>query len=239
MRRTGQFAATGLLAVASVGMPLSFVPAQQQIAAHASIAAGDSSIRAAGHGIVLRYRDPHREPPVALHGMLMVLPPLAGRRPDASLGATILILLPEVADDAGGTAGAAGAGVVPLPVPRAPPLSRLEVTAMAATILGLSAACPFRKPHGFLCERDPYRGNRWHSPFRDSWRTPDKQVHLALSSLATESCAIATSHPWFCAAVIGIGGVGLEFTQGYVSLKDIGANLAGALPAAAFSWKFR
>jgi hypothetical protein len=72
--------------------------------------------------------------------------------------------------------------------------------------------------------------------YTDSWRTssmfPDKGVH-GLAAFALTSVGVDLGvKPWTSAMTICAAGVAFEYTQGYVSRYDIGADCIGASGAA-------
>lgn len=72
--------------------------------------------------------------------------------------------------------------------------------------------------------------------YRDGWRTetffPDKGVH-ALAAWALTSAGIDLgARRWIAAATVCAAGAAFEYSQGYVSRYDIGADCVGASFAA-------
>lgn len=98
-----------------------------------------------------------------------------------------------------------------------------------------NAVCPGQRPH-HTCERDPWApgGNRYRAGYADVWSTPDKNIHLLASAALVLAGERAGLSPEQSAGLTLGAGVALEYTQGYVSRRDIAADAAGVL--AAYLW---
>lgn len=72
--------------------------------------------------------------------------------------------------------------------------------------------------------------------YRDVWTTPDKRDHLNSGFFLSSAGMAMGVRPWWAAGLTCAAAVGFEFTQGYVSSKDIIAGCAGATVASAATW---
>jgi hypothetical protein len=85
-------------------------------------------------------------------------------------------------------------------------------------------------------------GNAWlridRDPggYSDVWNTQDKLAHAAMGALLAESAIEAGVRPPWAVALTCAGAVGFEFSQGYVSRKDIIAGCGGAAVGAGVRW---
>jgi uncharacterized protein YfiM (DUF2279 family) len=88
-------------------------------------------------------------------------------------------------------------------------------------------------------DRDPCASGArvcFRATYRDVWSTPDKRQHFAAGYyLANGALWVGTTRRQAFALACGTG-IGFEFTQGYVSGKDIAADCAGALASVTLSW---
>ena len=73
--------------------------------------------------------------------------------------------------------------------------------------------------------------------YQDKWFAQDKLLHASLAYVITDACGTLGGRRPVCASIVGLGGVGWEFSQGYVSNRDIIANLLGAAFNTALHWR--
>jgi hypothetical protein len=116
-----------------------------------------------------------------------------------------------------------------------PALSSRAYALALALPLAWNAVCPGQRPH-VTCERDPWASgqSRYHPAVPDLWSTPDKEIHLLLSAALLLAAERGGVPPGRAALLTLTAGAALEYTQGYVSRRDLAADAIGV--ATAYGW---
>jgi hypothetical protein len=120
-------------------------------------------------------------------------------------------------------------GVVP-PIPAAPVTVRRQQTRPPAKQIGRTALALITLGAGVAAnaiwkiDQDP-------GGYVDSWTSRDKALHGLTAYALTRTCTDIGAKPVACTLGVIAAGIGFEFTQGFVSRKDITFDLGGALGA--------